>query len=188
MLSHNIHELATEKLKWVWSICTCIVVLALWWLFDVYLEASLPLLFFSILVFFIACIDAYSYIIPDRLLIIGAIIPVISLIRNVEFEPILSAISVIIIGGLVYYLSKRFWDKTAFGIGDIKLIAVIALFSGWEFLWILYFAIILGGLFALTGILFNKLKRSSKIPFAPFLFLAFVIHYLAPGLLHLCIR
>lgn len=152
-----------------------VLVLGLWWLFDIYLGASLLLLIFAILFLFVAAIDAYSYVIPDRLLILMALIAIIGLIPDFNPEPLFAMSIVALAGALIYYATDRIWNKKVLGMGDLKLIAIIALFSGWEVGWILYFAVISGGVFALAGILFKKLERTSKVPFAPFLFIAFLL-------------
>jgi len=53
--------------------------------------------------------------------------------------------------------------------GDIKLLFLIGIYVGWQVFWFLYLAIMVGGLWALTGLALKKVHRTSRIAFAPFL-------------------
>ncbi|OAN61000.1 hypothetical protein A8B79_05860 [Balneola sp. EhC07] len=181
-LSKNINELPSEKAKWTWNITCIILVLVLSFIFTPESSTEWLYFIFVVILFFGACVDTYSYIIPNKLLVVGSIIALLNVLIVSEYEPIVALLSVLVLGGLVYYLMVQVLGKKAFGLGDLKLISLLALFLGWEFLWVLYIAVVLGGVFALIGVLFKKLNRKSRIPFAPFVFLALFINYLAPDI------
>lgn len=74
--------------------------------------------------------------------------------------------------GLLYMVSKGRWV----GFGDVKLGIFIGVVLGWQkALLVLFLANILGFLFVVPGLLSQKLKRTSKVPFGPFLILGFLI-------------
>ena len=87
-----------------------------------------------------------------------------------------AAIGVLVASGffyVLYVLSKGRW----IGGGDVKLGLVIGLLVGGPLpaLLVLYFASILGLIVSLPLLINKKLKRSSVIPFGPFLLLATII-------------
>lgn len=74
--------------------------------------------------------------------------------------------------GLLYFISKGKWV----GFGDVKLGLFIGAVLGWQkALLVLILANVLGFLFVVPGLLAKKLNRTSKVPFGPFLIIAFVI-------------
>ena len=84
----------------------------------------------------------------------------------------------ILTGGLIFY-SVRLFTKGKLGMGDVKFAAFIALFAGFP----LFFAAVgvasLAGLaFALAGMAMGKIKKTTKIPFAPFLTAGSIVIYI----------
>lgn len=84
--------------------------------------------------------------------------------------------SLLIAGGIFYaifVLSRERW----IGGGDVKLGFALGLLLGspWLALLLLFTASLLGTLVSLPGLLTNKLSRTSRIPFGPFLIVATVI-------------
>jgi prepilin signal peptidase PulO-like enzyme (type II secretory pathway) len=72
----------------------------------------------------------------------------------------------------LYVVSKGKWV----GLGDVKLGIFIGAVLGWQkALLVLFLANIIGFLIVAPGLLTGKLKRTSRIPFGPFLILAFII-------------
>ena len=94
-----------------------------------------------------------------------------------SFDRLLSlSISILILSGLylfIYFASKKRW----IGFGDGLLGLGMALFLiDWELSYIaLFSANFIGCLVILPGMLTGKLKRTSKIPFGPFLILGLIL-------------
>ena len=84
-------------------------------------------------------------------------------------------LALLAIAGLYWVLhtvSKGAWV----GYGDVKLGVFMGLVLGWEnALFALFAANLIGVLFILPGLATGKLSRKSKVPFGPFLILAFVL-------------
>lgn len=75
--------------------------------------------------------------------------------------------------GMLYVVSKGQW----IGFGDVKLLIPLAIMlPGWpEALLVLFLANVLGCLWILPGITAKKISRSTRIPFGPFLIIAWLI-------------
>ena len=75
----------------------------------------------------------------------------------------------ILSGGLIFYVIRLF-TKGKLGMGDVKLAAFIALFTGFPlFFAAVAIASLTGLIFALTGMALGRINKTTKIPFAPFL-------------------
>lgn len=121
----------------------------------------------------IAVIDFYSYIIPN-LLVLALLF--ISTLKGMLSEPdfllnIFISIGLVIFFLLVNQISKKVKKTEAIGYGDIKLIAVINLFFGYQIFLILLW---LSSLIAIPGFYVIKSFRKkypgeTKIPFGFFL-------------------
>lgn len=93
-------------------------------------------------------------------------------------ESALGVASVAGLYGFLYMLSKGAWV----GFGDVKLGIFMGLILGWqEGLLAVLLANTIAFLFIFPGLLTNKISRTSKIPFGPFLILATVISLLLGG-------
>jgi leader peptidase (prepilin peptidase)/N-methyltransferase len=109
---------------------------------------------------------------------LGFLYSIITLLSSQDFyNRVFSlAISILILSGLylfIYLVSKKRW----IGFGDVLLGLGMAFFLvDWELAYIaLFSANLIGCLVILPGMLSGKLKRTSKIPFGPFLILGLVI-------------
>lgn len=84
-----------------------------------------------------------------------------------------------IFGGLSAFLIIApliYITKGQIGTGDLMLLAVTGLFSGWTgLLNILFLSVLLSGIFSFFIVVLKKGSGRSEIPFAPFIFLATVV-------------
>lgn len=73
--------------------------------------------------------------------------------------------------GLIGFFGKLYFKKDAMGEGDIKLIAAIGAFLGWQkVILTLFLGSLTGTIFSVALIyLFSKKKWGDYIPFGPFL-------------------
>lgn len=69
----------------------------------------------------------------------------------------------------IRWAGKKVFKNEGMGMGDAKLVFVIGLFLGWDAFWVLYLAILTGGIWSIAGLAINKLDRKSRLPYAPFL-------------------
>jgi len=135
--------------------------------FDFLIYAS-----FLCLLITISAIDLHHKLIPDRLSLGGVSIGIAGslVIKNMN---ILDSIKGILVGFISLYIIAIFgrviFKKEAMGGGDVKLLAMIGAFTGWEGAIVaLFTASIIG---SITGILLRLLRREKVefIPFGPFL-------------------
>ena len=61
------------------------------------------------------------------------------------------------------------FGRPGMGMGDVKLAFAVGLFMGWQVLWALYLAVLVGGLVAGAGLLLQGWSRRARLPFAPFI-------------------
>lgn len=144
-----------------------------------------------------AYVDLRFGIIPDVILLCGSITAVAlhvwaaagvdrlwyeaATITSVTAEIIAPALVGAAAGYGIRRLGIWLFKRPGFGIGDIKLFFVLGLLLGYPAIGLVYLAVCTAGIAGLVGILFGKLDRRRKIPFAPFVLLAAVPYpFLAP--------
>jgi leader peptidase (prepilin peptidase)/N-methyltransferase len=123
--------------------------------------------------------DRRHSIIPNRLIIAGASLGLaITLVIDGSAleERVLSAVVSAIVLLFVRIGSHAVLGRPGLGMGDVKLAAMMALFLGWEGLWVLYLAVVLGGTLGLLGLLTGRLERSTPLPLAPFVAIGAALH------------
>lgn len=116
-------------------------------------------------------VDRRHGIVPNRLVGFGAVAGVLVVLveGSVSLAGVLPA--VLVAGGFVLLLrvgTLRIVGRPGIGMGDVKLLAMAALYLGWESLWVFYLAALLAGGLGLAGIAAGRLHRTSRLPFAPF--------------------
>lgn len=129
----------------------------------------------------LSVIDEEFFILPDRLtyplVILGFLLAALypgHLGSSTIGPALLRALIGALAGGLSLWLigllGKAAFKKEAMGLGDVKLMAAVGAWQGWE---LVLFAIFLGALVAavvgITFIVMKKAKLGSKIPFGPYL-------------------
>lgn len=145
-------------------------------------ELSLNLVSTTILcscLFCLSLVDLETQIIPDRFLLIPAIVRIIQLfIENSLMNALLSLIPAIVLGGSVLVISlimDKILKKDTMGGGDIKLLAVLGLFLSPfplcipEGLMLLFIACIVG---IVIGSILMKVDSETPFPFGPALAIA----------------
>lgn len=75
--------------------------------------------------------------------------------------------------GLLWVISKGSW----IGLGDVKLLVPFAIMlSSWEYgLLVIFLANLIGLIAVLPGMMLGRVTRSSRVPFGPFLIVAFIV-------------
>lgn len=135
------------------------------------------LLVFSLLV--ITAIDFEFQIIPDEfsfmLMIVGLITSFFNPILGDAFlQRILNSFIGLLAGGgsllFVAIVGKWIFKKDAMGGGDIKLMAGVGAFIGWEkVLFAIFIASVLGSIVGIILILLKKIIKKQEIAFGPYL-------------------
>jgi leader peptidase (prepilin peptidase) / N-methyltransferase len=116
----------------------------------------------------IALIDLDHKVIPNIITVpgIGMALSLSALILPIT--PLISLFG-LLIGSMLFYLIAVI-SRGGMGGGDIKLIAMIGAFLGWQgALFTIFFAASLGSLVGVILILLGKKGRKDKVPFGPFL-------------------
>lgn len=141
-----------------------------------YNKYSFSVLFFSNLIviailLLITIIDIRTKIIPNKFIILGVAVGVITLILDNGSSIVDALLGFIICGGMIAIIS--FITKGDIGMGDAKLFACIGVFFGLQTtLGIMLIATIISGLSGLILLALGKANRKTVLPFAPFIFAA----------------
>ncbi len=126
--------------------------------------------------------DLKWMLLPNRMLLPLAVLAVAQVVVSVVWQqsadPLISAAWGAVIGGGLFYVLFQISKGKWIGGGDVKLGAVLGLIVGGPMngILLLFVASLVGTLFALPLLVAGKAKRSSKLPFGPFLIIsAFVV-------------
>src|SRR5262249_35076582 len=121
----------------------------------------------------VSCIDLAHTIIPDAITLPGI---VVGLGTSLWLTPVgvRSAVLGVILGGglflLMAVLSVVILKREGMGGGDIKLIAMLGAFLGWQAVLVtIFLAAVFGACVGLALILLRRKGRSEPLPFGPFL-------------------
>ena len=137
-------------------------------------------LFLSLLIC-IALIDIDSFWIPQSLINFGFISGILGLIliglfdnQYIDFYLLLKGLSTSLSAFFIFesfrYLAKCFFKKDAIGMGDSKLVGMLALWVGpVGTLFAVGMSYIFAAIYCLLGLSINFVKSGQVIPFAPFL-------------------
>jgi leader peptidase (prepilin peptidase)/N-methyltransferase len=151
----------------------------------IFLRYGLSLPFLSVFAFasaliVITFIDLEHGIIPDVITLPG--IPVFLLLAVLVMGvPLLDSIIGAVAGGGILYLIALGYElltkREGMGGGDIKLLAMLGAFFGWQSLYfILFVSSVLGGLVGIAIMIFRGKDLKYAVPFGPFLSFAAVAY------------
>ncbi|MCL2372982.1 MAG: prepilin peptidase [Defluviitaleaceae bacterium] len=147
-------------------------------LFSPLVAAVNAIILFSLLC--IAVIDAKTMIIPDCLVVLAGIASITYVAAWSSWH---GAAIGLLVGGLPLLIIDRIslllLKKDGFGFGDVKLMAVLGFWLGWQLVLVSFlFAFVAGAAFAVFLICSGKTKRGSYLAFGPFLCAASVAAYI----------
>ncbi len=107
-------------------------------------------------------------------------------LRFISEVPIMSSIlGVLIGGGLLYFIGFLYEvirKREGMGMGDVKLLAMLGAFLGWQgVIFIVFLSSIIGTVIGLSIILYQRENLKYAIPFGPFLSIAAIIYIFTGG-------
>jgi len=152
---------------------------ALVWKFGLtLLAASFFVLIAALLV--ISVIDLRLQIIPDMISLPGIVVGFFFAVISGHIIWLDSLIGILLGGGILYVVAGLYQllrKKEGMGGGDIKLLAMLGAFLGWQSLpFIILASSLVGSVIGLTAIALGKRSAAARIPFGPYLAGAAVIY------------
>ncbi len=155
-----------------------ILALVLWNRFGPGIELAIYAPFLASLIV-ISFIDLKHQIIPDVLSLSGIILGLFCSFFNPHLEWYDSFLGVIVGGGILYAIAAGYLliaRKEGMGGGDIKLLAMIGAYLGWQAVFLVIFlSAVVGSAVGIAILALRKGHRDSAIPYGPFLSGAAVI-------------
>jgi leader peptidase (prepilin peptidase) / N-methyltransferase len=138
-------------------------------------------LFFAALLVIIF-IDIHHQIIPDRISLPGIIIGFGGSFFNNMVSWQQSLLGILLGGGMLYAVAYAYYACTkreGMGGGDIKLLAMIGAFLGWQsLLYVIFSSSLTGSLIGVAAMFKQRKGGQTRIPFGPFLALAAISYLL----------
>jgi leader peptidase (prepilin peptidase) / N-methyltransferase len=154
------------------ELLTGVLFLLCWWKLPG-IKLLVPALALTSVLIASAFIDAENTIIPNGLVLFGAISAVLCIIATGHPSPknaLLGALAGAAPLLAIDIISRMILKKDGMGGGDVKLMAMVGLFLGWgPTLLALMLAVIAGGLAGAVLLLTRQMKRGDYFPFGPFL-------------------
>ena len=151
---------------------------AILWRFGWELESVVYAVFFSALLV-VTWIDWDHQIIPDVISLPGIVLGVLAASTVLPTGFLNSIVGILVGGGVLLFMawiSPFLFGKEGLGGGDIKLLAMVGAFLGWQAaLSTLMFASILGSILGIILLSCKIVKRGQYIPFGPYLALGAMI-------------
>lgn len=145
------------------------------------LTAALPVYFiFTAALLAIIVIDFCHKIIPDVISLPGIVIGFVCSFINPVVTWQQSGLGLLIGGGILYGIAAGYYlftKREGMGGGDIKLLAMIGAFLGWQSLpFVVFGSSILGALFGIGAMVKQGKGGKTMIPYGPFLAIAALIY------------
>jgi leader peptidase (prepilin peptidase)/N-methyltransferase len=127
-------------------------------------------------------IDIHHQIIPDSISLPGIVIGFAGSFMNEMVSWQQSALGILFGGGVLYTVAFGYYSLTkreGMGGGDIKLLAMIGAFLGWQsLLYVIFTSSLTGSLVGIVAMFKQKKGGQTRIPFGPFLALAAISYLL----------
>ena len=121
----------------------------------------------------IIVIDIYHQIIPDIISLPGIVLGFIASFFIPEVTWQQSALGILLGGGVLYAIALIYYlltKRDGMGGGDIKLLAMIGAFLGWQsLLFVVFFSSLTGSIIGIAAMFKQKKGGRTRIPFGPFL-------------------
>jgi leader peptidase (prepilin peptidase)/N-methyltransferase len=128
-----------------------------------------------------AASDLSGRIIPNELIIVGAIFALVFQYWNsLLTSTVLTAIGCGIGGLGIRRISRHMMGRDGIGMGDVKLVSMLALWMGPSVLWAAYLAVFFAALFGIHLVISRRGTRTSHLPFGPFVLLGFLVQDVVP--------
>ncbi len=152
--------------------CMAMLSMALYVKFGLGFEYGFYFMFLAALLVIIF-IDIHHQIIPDVISLPGIVIGFVGSFFNVLVTWQQSAIGLILGGGVLYAVAFGYYIATkrdGMGGGDIKLLAMIGAFLGWQsLLYVIFSSSLIGSIVGITAMIKQGKGGRTRIPFGPFL-------------------
>ncbi len=157
------------------ELCMALLSMALMQRFSVSVDFFFYFIFVAALLVIIF-IDIHHQLIPDLISLPGILIGLIGSFFASSISWQQSAFGILIGGGILYALALGYYVLTkrdGMGGGDIKLLAMIGAFLGWQsLLYVIFASSLLGSVIGLGAMIKQKKGGQTRIPFGPFLSVA----------------
>ena len=156
--------------------------------FFISFEFAFYFLFFASLVVLIF-IDISHQIIPDSISLPGIILGFTGsfFCNQITWQD--SGIGILLGGGVLYAVAFGYYlvtKREGMGGGDIKLLAMIGAFLGWQsLLYVIFSSSLLGSMVGLLAMIRQKKGGQTRIPYGPFLALGAITYLLLNRQIHL---
>ena len=161
------------------ELCMALLSMALFHRFGLSINTAGYFLFTAALLVII-WIDIYLQIIPDVISLPGIILGFIFSFISPSLTWQSSLIGILAGGGVLYAIALLYfvWRKIdGMGGGDIKLLAMIGAFLGWQSLpFVIFISSVSGTLVGLLAMVKQKKGGQTRIPFGPFLSIAALLY------------
>ncbi len=121
-------------------------------------------------------VDIHHQIIPDIISLPGIVVGFFFSFVNSQLTWQSSLIGLLVGGGILYSIALLYFilrKQEGMGGGDIKLLAMIGAFLGWQsLLFVIFFSSLTGTIVGITAMAKQKKGGATRIPFGPFLSVA----------------
>jgi leader peptidase (prepilin peptidase)/N-methyltransferase len=167
-----------EKISWQYpmvELCMGLLSAALFSRYFISFEFILYFVFTAALLVIIF-IDIHHQLIPDVISLPGIVIGFAGSFLNSSVSWQQSALGILLGGGVLYAIALGYYlltKRDGMGGGDIKLLAMIGAFLGWQsLLYVIFASSLLGSIVGLAAMAKQGKGGQTRIPFGPFLSLA----------------